>query len=420
MPRNESLSQTEQLKTFEEQLRFLTRMLGRKGIKQRFTGLLEQEYILSRNARFLEADIRIAIGGLIFFMLFSWSDIILGGDLGIALVIWRLIIAGVLLGFIIAIPLTSYKTKVIPLVALGVWIAGLSVIVFAAFIPSEFRFAYHLGMIPIQVFAMAVLRYNLRHMVTVSLSLLLCYFIMLITTPQLTGLDYMDKLIKIFMPIFICFWLILMGMGFYLANAMERSDRESFIQNKLLTIEAERLTILTQQLHRLSTTDSLTGVANRRSFEDNFEKEWRRAIRHQLPLSLIMIDVDYFKRYNDTYGHQQGDECLKAISQVMASHCQRPSDFCARFGGEEFIVLLAQSDKSEARLLAQSICDAVEALQIPHSGSHHQVCTISVGVASVLPTEDGKQDDLLRHADQAMYMAKANGRNRVEVFNEPF
>lgn len=178
---------------------------------------------------------------------------------------------------------------------------------------------------------------------------------------------------------------------------------------------SKRLDRANRELRRLSSQDSLTGIANRRYFDETFGREWRRAARNRKPISLIMGDVDFFKQYNDVYGHQGGDECLIRVAQCLAAQARRPGDSVMRYGGEEFAVLLPETDAPGASMLAEKIRTAVEALAIPHAGSEaSKVVTLSAGVASAVPgVAAEKQSDLLQWTDAALYEAKRLGRNRV-------
>jgi diguanylate cyclase (GGDEF)-like protein len=167
-------------------------------------------------------------------------------------------------------------------------------------------------------------------------------------------------------------------------------------------------------MRELSMTDGLTGVANRRSFNDTVEAEWRRCARAGLPLSVIMIDIDHFKLYNDHYGHQAGDQCLQQISAAMKRCAARPQDLLARYGGEEFILLLPQEALDGTEVVAQRILDEVRKLALPHAASPTapQV-SISMGLASALPPLDSSDPSaLIRAADANLYRAKQTGRNR--------
>lgn len=173
-----------------------------------------------------------------------------------------------------------------------------------------------------------------------------------------------------------------------------------------------------RKLELLSSTDGLTGLANRRRFDEVLANELRRAIRSGTHLALIMLDVDFFKKYNDRYGHQAGDECLRKVARALQAGCHRAGDLVARYGGEEFVLIAADTDMAGALVLAEMLRRAVETLGLPHGESELGRITISVGVAAVKPEADQTTDRLLQMADRAMYRAKAQGRNRVAATDE--
>ncbi|WP_108649324.1 CHASE domain-containing protein [Dongshaea marina] len=167
-----------------------------------------------------------------------------------------------------------------------------------------------------------------------------------------------------------------------------------------------------QALERQNRTDPLTGVANRKGFDEALDREWHRAIREQHPLSLLMVDVDAFKQYNDHYGHQAGDNCLKQLAMALTQSFKRSADIVARYGGEEFVVILPNT--ADAYHLAERCRVNIERLTIPHEYSEAApVVTVSIGFSVVLPTNDSLQEELLSEADTALYKAKGDGRNRV-------
>lgn len=174
---------------------------------------------------------------------------------------------------------------------------------------------------------------------------------------------------------------------------------------------------LTDLLERLSYQDGLTGIANRRKFDEAMQLEWRRAKRGQVSLSLIMVDIDFFKKFNDRYGHQAGDDCLKEIARTLQETIHRPGDVAARFGGEEFAVLLPQTSKEGAASVAEVIRTRIEGLKITHlDSSVSPYITVSLGVATLVPNEQTQATDLISAADRALYRAKREGRNRVAVY----
>lgn len=168
-----------------------------------------------------------------------------------------------------------------------------------------------------------------------------------------------------------------------------------------------------QRLSELSTTDGLTGIANRRRFDELLEEEWRRGIRNRQSLALAMLDVDFFKAYNDRYGHQGGDDCLRQIGHLLSRHIRRAGDFVARYGGEEFVIICAATDGEHARRLVEAMRTSLDELALPHELSPYGHVTISVGVSAVTPDESLSSGLLLRQADEALYAAKKSGRNRV-------
>lgn len=178
------------------------------------------------------------------------------------------------------------------------------------------------------------------------------------------------------------------------------------------TRELVRNQAISSELERLSSTDALTGLANRRRFDAALAAEWARARRLRQPLALLMIDVDEFKRYNDHYGHQAGDACLVRVGEALARQLRRPGDLAARYGGEEFAAILPYFPEREAQALAEQIRERVEALQLPHETSAHGRVTVSIGVAALEPTDDNAAA-LVADADRALYLAKHAGRNLV-------
>ena len=176
------------------------------------------------------------------------------------------------------------------------------------------------------------------------------------------------------------------------------------------TVELEEAN---RRLEALSLTDALTGVANRRAFDQALDHEWRRAIRSKQPLSVLMLDVDHFKPYNDTHGHQAGDRCLAALASQLAHIPRRAGDRIARYGGEEFVALLPSTDGPGTAALAERMRTAVEALDLPHADGIGKRVTVSIGHATMQATETSSPDLLVAAADAALYEAKRTGRNRV-------
>ncbi|WP_293210449.1 MULTISPECIES: diguanylate cyclase [unclassified Microcoleus] len=221
------------------------------------------------------------------------------------------------------------------------------------------------------------------------------------------------------------------GADDYISKPFDERELLARVRNLLRTHAAEQqLTVLNRQLQQqkrqletvnralqyLATYDSLTEVRNRRFFNDYMDAEWRRLAREEAPLSLIMCDIDYFKLYNDTYGHQPGDECLRQVAQVLQCSVKRSADLVARYGGEEFAVVLPNTDIEGAACVAERIAQQVRGLQIPHAQSGvSEYVTLSLGVACCIPAPMSQPATLIAIADESLYRAKAAGRDRVSV-----
>jgi two-component system chemotaxis family response regulator WspR len=194
-------------------------------------------------------------------------------------------------------------------------------------------------------------------------------------------------------------------------NRLQRDDAYRALRASQMKLEE-----LNMQLLKWANLDGLTGLANRRHFNERFADEWLRAMRNRRPLTLIMFDVDWFKQYNDKFGHLEGDECLKRIAGSTQKVVCRPSDTVARYGGEEFIVLLPETDSSGATLVAEKIRIEIENLQIPNPDSTViPYITISLGVTTVVPEVKADPNIYIKLVDEALYRAKNAGRNRISI-----
>jgi len=190
-------------------------------------------------------------------------------------------------------------------------------------------------------------------------------------------------------------------------------NREMVVRSQVVE-KTKELNVINKKLEQLSLTDGLTGVANRRYMDEYLEKEWMRAIREQMPISFILIDIDFFKSYNDHYGHLMGDDCLKRVAEKLKGVIQRPADLLARYGGEEFAVVLPGTMNAE--LIARACRESIEELHIPHDCSEaSNVVSVSVGLCSFVPSKGTDPSLIIAGADKGLYNAKAKGRNRVEV-----
>nr|WP_320145211.1 diguanylate cyclase [uncultured Anaeromusa sp.] len=230
-----------------------------------------------------------------------------------------------------------------------------------------------------------------------SLAFCFCYF-----SEASTILNFSEKNFARLIEIVVYIVMIYSLLGYY-CYQFEKRIRELEKANS--------------ELKQLCVLDDLTGIANRRFFNQMLKKEWGRCLREKKKLSFLMMDVDFFKKYNDIYGHPQGDICLKKIARVIQEKCFRPGDVVARYGGEEFACLLPDTDENGAKYVAEILRQEVANLQIVHDGSSvNEYITISVGLITQLPTAQDTIKEMIRRADFALYQAKKNGRNRIAVY----
>lgn len=224
---------------------------------------------------------------------------------------------------------------------------------------------------------------------------------------QVGGVDYITK------PFFIA--EVLCRVNAHLSNYRYNCILAEEIKARKKAQES--LEIANEKLAKLVNIDGLTQISNRRYFDETLEKEWKLTLRHQHPISLIIIDIDYFKLYNDTYGHILGDETLKSVAKVFDEVIQRSTDLASRYGGEEFAIILPHTEIEGAEKVAQRIIREIRKLAIPHEPSPiSDYVTLSMGISCVIPTENLSPEILVSQADKALYLAKSQGRNRAVTY----
>jgi diguanylate cyclase (GGDEF)-like protein len=206
-----------------------------------------------------------------------------------------------------------------------------------------------------------------------------------------------------------CLIVLLLFLGARMIGQLIERDR---LQRQLRAATAA-LETTNASLQQLAMSDGLTGLANRRHFDDRLNAEFKRAVRDQSPLALVILDVDYFKKFNDRHGHVAGDACLREVAEAVQAGQHRPGDIAARFGGEEFTILLPDTDLAGARLVAEKVRAAIAAMAMVHDGSPFHIVTVSAGVHALVPARGDYPRTLVEAADRGLYQAKAEGRNRV-------
>lgn len=225
-----------------------------------------------------------------------------------------------------------------------------------------------------------------------------------------SGVIWLDPLNSYYASVLLVMVVISLLTGYQ----VDYQARKDFLQDLLLRQEKRKLESMQKHLYQHAVIDSLTGLYNRRHFDDSLQAAWHIAGDRNLPISLLFIDVDCFKKFNDTYGHQTGDECLKRVANVFSSLEVRPGDVIARYGGEEFVIILQGVENRAALSLAESIRQKIEELNVPHRASSVAGCvTASVGVATMVPSQVSSTRRIIELADKALYQAKTIGRNCV-------
>jgi len=278
---------------------------------------------------------------------------------------------------------------------------GICLVIFLTKDPKQL---YYTGLIVVVLFIYAVSGLRLKFAAVASLSITAIFIAMAIFFKGLPSRVLFNDI----------FGLISVNIIGGLAGFLiERFRRREFLYKR--QIEKDRLALekANIKLRYLSYHDALTGLYNRRAFDEHLKIEWQRAVRHKYPLSVLMIDIDDFKLYNDTMGHLAGDEVLKKVASVLREMVNRPGDMVARYGGEEFVVLLVGTDQKGALYIAEEILQKMRSLQIYHPKTQRTIVTFSIGCATTVPNIDQDFASVIRKADEALYIAKAEGKDRL-------
>lgn len=282
---------------------------------------------------------------------------------------------------------------------------GIGIVAMVAVDPHPERNFYYTGLLLVMMYGFTLVGLRFWYAVAWSLTVLAAYEIVALTiggTPADAALHNTFCIVAA------------ISIGAVSNYLMEHFVRRDFLQGVLLEAEKSQLQEVSRNLERLTVLDELTGIANRRQFDAFLEKEWQRSLRAGQPISLVLLDIDCFKAYNDTYGHQAGDLCLTSVASRLASLARRPGDLAARYGGEEFALVLSGTDEESARQIAEQARAGVESLGIPHGRSTvAPLVTISAGVATLVPKHVHTRKMFVECADLALYKAKRDGRNRV-------
>lgn len=284
----------------------------------------------------------------------------------------------------------------------------------ALMIGYAYCYAYLAGLAPALVGVIASLRSNFKEalvsIVFVWGTLLVTLLILFYKFPPGT-VAYSKVTYEYYVPGFLSFLFFMGFLGLFVPYLVERTLRVDWLKTQIISYESEELKLLNHQFKNLSNIDDLTSIANRRKFIKRLDEEYQYAGKSGESISLIMIDVDYFKNYNDTYGHGAGDECLRRVAQAMIKQCNRASDLAARYGGEEFMLLMPNTSKQDALHICDKLNLSINQLGIEHKSSPLKNLTISIGLVSFRYNPEVGVNYMIKRVDEALYEAKEKGRN---------
>lgn len=387
-----------------------------------FPPKIEQTYQQFIKKDFIETNKFTVCFGVLFYTSFLLIDYFYYEDLKAEVLILRILIAIFASVFLSAIFFKQSVKHVLSSTLFCAILMGLQVVGSAMFFFEQpYNLLYAIGVLPIIVFGILVFRFSFKHTLTLVMTLFSAYFIhVLLSYPYRPDSGSLQDVLNIASPMMVVFIAAISLMGLYMSYAVDKLNRSDWLKNNIMRIESAQLTNLTNQLETLSTTDSLTGLHNRRYFDEKLQKYWQKSQEHETPLSIMMLDLDWFKPYNDHYGHQQGDACLQRISRCFQETSEPHKSVVARYGGEEFIIIMPNTTPSDAHALANQICHNTHALNIPHVASPLGLCSVSIGVHTAYPATQNDLkgvDKFLQEVDMALYQAKENGKNRVSVYS---
>lgn len=396
---------------------------GKKAVLS-FPESFESEYELSNRKDFSQSNKNLVLVGICIYFMFFLVDLIFYKVNFTQTFLIRVVFCGGFLFTWFQVYKTDDHKYVIPLTLLcnclmfvHMMICGLS------FFSLPYNVFYSMGVLPSMIFGVLVFRACFRESIILVLSAVLSYSVIGVMAYPYAGLSKdLQDMFLIGVPIVAVLMLAVGVMGVYMAYEMDKINRKTWLRGRIMQIESEKLQRMTTQFKRFSITDGLTSLYNRRFFDVELMDSWLKCKKRNTPMSLIMLDVDWFKDYNDLYGHQSGDTCLQNISLCLKENCHINHAVITRYGGEEFIIILPNEGEATSLELAEKICLAVYNMGVKHEGSPVGVCTVSVGVHTLYPNEsDANADDkvlmrsLLKNADKAMYRAKSTGKNKVSV-----
>lgn len=393
--------------------------------KLRFSPNIEDEFVKFRTSVYLKQDkLQLTVGALLYSLFVVGDFALLLEPLSYYSAAIRIGITFLMLAcvYFVIIKQNTWLTKYAPAAVAGcMTLAGLHLVLMSALSPFPYDYQFLIGLISILITLPILLRLNTRLCAAVNIIICLAVFIFLFFVPAdrtITSEWQAVNQILTYFPYAFTGFLVSVGfVGVYLSYFFERMFRLQWLEKRIGQLESESLQELTDRFKLISRQDELTQIPNRRYFFEKATHILEQYKRLGASLSLIILDVDVFKKYNDHYGHLAGDICLRDIAQSLQASCQRSTDIIARYGGEEFVVLLTNNGKQTAMEAAEVIRKGISDLNIPHEKSPFGHITVSLGVTNVVCDMDTRIEQIIECADLALYQAKNNGRNQVAYAN---
>lgn len=390
----------------------------------KFSTPLEQKYQLFLNDNYKQTDKGILLFGCLVFISFIWVDLVILSKNFILIAGVRGIVSCILLGLVY---LTFYKHAFkldkysMPIAMLCSWIAIAGICIISYLLPNPYNLMYIIGVLPVLSGITASLRNSVNYvvgavlggciMMTITISINYFY-------GDIHPVGFVQEIMGLGSTMMIIF---LWGVGFiaiYITFSIEFNFRQQWLLMNLHEINLSKQRTIAERFKSLSNLDELTNIANRRQLIHKMNSYIEKPYNQNQIISLIMMDIDYFKGYNDHYGHLEGDNCLKTISEALSKSAQETSSIAARYGGEEFALFLPNTTLQQAKIKAENIRQEILQLQIPHVHGINNQISASFGVASAKINEELNINILFHEADVALYQAKNMGRNRVELFKD--
>lgn len=406
-----------------EDIALARQLLNAKKTKLSFPEPFESEYIVNHKKEFSESNKKLVLVGIAIYFLFFLVDLIFYKINFTQTFITRIVFcASFLLCWYHVYKTNDHKHVISMTLFCNCMMFVHMIICGLCFFSYPYDVFYAMGILPSMIFGVLVYRMCFRESIILVICAVAGYSVIgVLAYPYAGASKDLQDLFLLGVPIIAILMLAVGIMGVYMAYEMDKINRKSWLKNKIMLIESVKLQRMTTQFKRFSITDGLTDLYNRRFFDVELMDSWLKCKKRNSPMSLIMLDVDWFKDYNDLYGHQSGDTCLQHISQCLRDSCHIDHAVITRYGGEEFIIILPNEGEATALELAEKICLAVHNLSITHEGSPIGVCTVSIGVDTMYPDASSAEDDkdlmrsLLKKADTAMYKAKSTGKNKVSI-----